>query len=82
MRPVQLWFARTLRDGKALAITRQFATFKDVGGFQLKALISRQREGQEEKPSQEELESATATVLGATPSNHFECSRRDYDVDM
>lgn len=68
MCPVQLWFARTLRDGKALAITRQFSTFKEVGGFQLKSLILEQRKEEEEKPSQEELEGAVATVLGATPS--------------
>ncbi|BDA50797.1 probable haloacetate dehalogenase H-2 [Coccomyxa sp. Obi] len=59
-----LWFARTLRDGKALAITRHFATFKEVGGFQLKSLILEQRKEEKEKPSQEELETAVATVLG------------------
>ncbi|CAL8462701.1 g2234 [Coccomyxa elongata] len=61
---LSLWFARTLRDGKALALTRHFSTLKEVGGFQLKSLILEQRKEGEEKPSQEELERAVATVIG------------------
>ena len=66
---MQLWFARTLRDGKALAITGTFATFKDVAGFQLKAMLSEQSNGGPDRPSKEQLESAAATLLGAHTSN-------------
>ncbi len=61
----QLWFTRTLRDGKALAITNKFATFREVSAFQLKCMLIEQANGTGAKPTQQQLEGAAATVLGA-----------------
>ena len=36
---LQLWFAKVLRDGLALAASESFAPFKDVGAFHLRSML-------------------------------------------
>ena len=41
MAPVlQLWFAKVLRDGLALAASGAFAPFKDIGSYHLRSMLS------------------------------------------